>query len=301
MHCFLRYPPPPPFFFPIWKICKDCTARVAWQLHQAVCVNSLCVDDVVDLEMLGLSCKLQSVAFHTMLSSLASSGNTLHISNRDDNNDDDCGFTCTVAKSQKWSHPTSFFLLELRISVKHDATPRPGVWRTAVEAELFRLPTADSRQVKICNSQESRGQSLTQSLTLSLPDWTQKFKKKKWIKKPDIVHQQSCQHLYCMTILRERFWCFVTLQTLSCVCVTSVPRPPPTTPHPRSHPPDQGTRGKSHTQPWSSCFYSTWLPVQDALFNLWSNLFEEWLLWRLCLILLLIFVFLMLCLYAALH
>lgn len=54
------------------KICKDCTAGVAWQLHQAVCVNSLCVDDVVDLEMLGLSCELRSVAFHTMLSSLAS-------------------------------------------------------------------------------------------------------------------------------------------------------------------------------------------------------------------------------------
>lgn len=35
--------------------------------------------------------------------------------------------------------------------------------------------------------------------------------------------------------------------------------------------------------------------------DLWSNLFQEWVLWRLCLILLLIFVFLMLCFYAALH
>lgn len=94
---YLRLPLPL-FFLGNLKICKDCTACVAWQLHQAVCVNSLCVDDVVDLEMLGLSCELRSVAFHTMLSSLASFGNTLHICNQDGN---DCGFTCTVAKSQK--------------------------------------------------------------------------------------------------------------------------------------------------------------------------------------------------------
>lgn len=75
---------PPPFFFPFFffsflKICKDCTARVAWQLHQAVCVNSLCVDDVVDLEMLGSSCELRSVAFHSVLSSLASVRNTASV------------------------------------------------------------------------------------------------------------------------------------------------------------------------------------------------------------------------------
>lgn len=64
------------FFFSFLKICKDCTARVAWQLHQAGCVNSLCVDDVVDLEMLGSSCDLRSVAFHSVLSSLAGVRNT---------------------------------------------------------------------------------------------------------------------------------------------------------------------------------------------------------------------------------
>lgn len=50
----------------------NCTACVARQLHQADSVNSLCVDNVVDVEMLDLSCALQSVAFHTMLSSLVS-------------------------------------------------------------------------------------------------------------------------------------------------------------------------------------------------------------------------------------
>lgn len=175
---------------------------------------------------------------------------------------------------------------------------KPGVWRAVVEAELFTLPTADSCQVKICDGQESGLPDPV--LTLSLPDWTQKLKKKK---KTDIVHQQSCQHLYCMTILRERFWCFVTLQTLSCVCVTyQCPEsPPPPLPNPVPTLLTKVPEARVTTKPQSSWFYSTWLPVEDVLFNLWSNLFEERLLWRLCLILLLIFVFLMLCLYAALH
>lgn len=57
----------------------NCAACVARQLHQADYVNSLCVGNVVDVEMLDLSCALQSVAFHTRLSSSVSV-KTLYIS-----------------------------------------------------------------------------------------------------------------------------------------------------------------------------------------------------------------------------
>lgn len=214
MKCFLRSPP---FFFYL-KIYKDCTARVAWQLHQAVCVDSLCVDDVVDLEMLGLSCELRSVAFHTMLSSLASFGNTLHICNRDD---DDCGFTCTVAESQKWIHWLLFAWVAFISQTWRDAE---AGWNWTVDASDRRFSPSE-------NLPRPGESGLPDPvLTLSLPDWTHI---------PDIVHQQSCQHLYCMTILRERFWCFVTLQILSCVCVTyQCPESPPHPPKSRSHTPD---------------------------------------------------------------
>lgn len=48
------------FFFFALKFSKNCAACVARQLHQADYVNSLCVGNVVDVEMLDSSCALQS-------------------------------------------------------------------------------------------------------------------------------------------------------------------------------------------------------------------------------------------------
>lgn len=49
------------------------------------------------------------------------------------------------------------------------------------------------------------------------------------------LSSQSCQHVYCMTILQEEFRCFVNFELFEhCVCVTeqcpTLPQPP-TTPH----------------------------------------------------------------------
>lgn len=116
---------------------------------------------------------------------------------------------------------------------------------------------------------------------------------------------QSCQHVYCMTILQEEFRCFVNFELFEhCVCVTEqCPTPPHPIPHtPPPNPLYRLPEPRVNTKPRSLAIYNIWLPnIPDALWNLWSNLFQEWVLWRLCLILLLIFVFLMLCFYAALH
>lgn len=88
LHSFVRF-----FLFAL-TFCKNGTACVARQLHQADYVNSLCVDNVVDVEMLDLSCALQSVAFHTILSSLVSV-KTLYIYTYNENY---CGFTCTIVE-----------------------------------------------------------------------------------------------------------------------------------------------------------------------------------------------------------
>lgn len=175
---------------------------------------------------------------------------------------------------------------------------KPGVWRAVVEAELFTLPTADSCQVKICDGQESGLPDPV--LTLSLPDWTQKLKKKKknWHCSSTVV---STFILHDNTAGEILMFCNSSNSEL-CLCDISVPRiPPPPLPNPVPTLLTKVPEARVTTKPQSSWFYSTWLPVEDVLFNLWSNLFEERLLWRLCLILLLIFVFLMLCLYAALH
>lgn len=83
LHSFVRF-----FFLFALKFSKNCAACVARQLHQADYVNSLCVGNVVDVEMLDLSCALQSVAFHTRLSSLVSV-KTLYIYTYNENY---CGF-----------------------------------------------------------------------------------------------------------------------------------------------------------------------------------------------------------------
>lgn len=56
-----------------------CDACVARQLHQAHYITSLCVDNVVEVEMLDLSCSLQCVAFHTRLSGLFSVKHTVYL------------------------------------------------------------------------------------------------------------------------------------------------------------------------------------------------------------------------------
>lgn len=55
------------FFFCLFALefSKNRAVCVARQLQQANYVNSLCVGNVVDVEMLDMSCALQSVAFHT--------------------------------------------------------------------------------------------------------------------------------------------------------------------------------------------------------------------------------------------
>lgn len=75
---------------------KNSAACVARQLHQADYVNSLCVGDVIDVEMLDLSGALQSVAFHTRLSSLVSV-KTLYIYTYNANY---CGCTCVTIVEQ---------------------------------------------------------------------------------------------------------------------------------------------------------------------------------------------------------
>lgn len=66
---------------------------------------------------------------------------------------------------------------------------------------------------------------LTPGLTLSLPDWTWG----KLTKKNLTSLSQSCQHVYCMTIPQEEFWCFVKLWTLwaLCLCDRAVPQKHP--------------------------------------------------------------------------
>lgn len=185
--------------------------------------------------MLGLSCELRSVAFHTMLWSSATFGNTLHICNRDDDN---CGFTCTVAESQKLIHRLLF--PELRLSVKCGVTLRPGVWRTAVEAELLALPTADSRRgLKICDGQESRA-SPTQSWPSHCQTGDRNLKKNTWHCWSTVV---STFILHDNTAGEILMFCNSSNSEL-CLCDISVPRTPP--PHSRSQPPDRGTRGESH-------------------------------------------------------
>lgn len=66
LHSFVRF-----FSFAL-KFSKNCAVCVARKLHQADYVNSLCVGNVVEVEMLDSSCALQSVAFHTRLSRLVS-------------------------------------------------------------------------------------------------------------------------------------------------------------------------------------------------------------------------------------
>lgn len=90
LHSFVRFT----FFFLALKFAKICAAGVARQPHQAHYVNCLCVGDVVEVEMLDLSCASQSVAFHTRLSGLVSV-KTLYIYTYDESC---CGFKCTVVK-----------------------------------------------------------------------------------------------------------------------------------------------------------------------------------------------------------
>lgn len=52
--------------------------------------------------------------------------------------------------------------------------------------------------------------------------------------KNSTVLSQSCQNVYCMTILQEEFWCFVNFELFEhCVCVTEPRTPPPPPPPPR--------------------------------------------------------------------
>lgn len=92
LHSFVRF-----FFLFALKFSKNCAACVARQLHQADYVNSLCVGNVVDVEMLDLSCALQSVAFHTRLSSLVSV-KTLYIYTY---NEIIVASTCTIVRTDK--------------------------------------------------------------------------------------------------------------------------------------------------------------------------------------------------------
>jgi len=89
-------------FFSAFKFSKKCAACVARQLHQVDYVNSLCVGNVIDVEMLDLSCALQSVAFHTRLANLVGV-KTLFIYTY---NEDYCGFTCAIV--EQTSHKKEF-------------------------------------------------------------------------------------------------------------------------------------------------------------------------------------------------
>lgn len=100
-------------------------------------------------------------------------------------------------------------------------TLRPGAWRTAVEAELLMLPTADSRQVKICGGQESQA-----SPTLSWPSHCQtghRNNKKNWHCSSTVV---STFILHDNTAGEILMFCNSSNSEL-CLCDISVPRIPP--------------------------------------------------------------------------
>lgn len=86
-------------------------------------------------------------------------------------------------------------------------------------------------------------------LTLSLPEWTRKLSKNL------AMLSQLCQHVYCMTILQEEFWCFVIFEHVFVWPVSKLPHPHPT------QLPEPGV----DKEPCPSLFYNIWLPVPDAL------------------------------------
>lgn len=93
-----------------------------------------------------------------------------------------------------------------------------SVFYSWILAEGVILSSPDARQ-KAWTSEPwnaTGGKSSTVlGLTLSLPDWTWKLLKNL------TLLSQSCQHVYCMTILQEEFWCFVNFELFEhCVCVT---------------------------------------------------------------------------------
>lgn len=75
---------------------------------------------------------------------------------------------------------------------------------------------------------------------------------------------QSCQHVYCMTILKEEFWCFVNFELFEhCVCVTEqCPNPLPPTPR---HPELRVDTKPPPDPPF--VIYNIWLPIPDALWT----------------------------------
>lgn len=108
-----------------------------------------------------------------------------------------------------------------------------SVFYSWILAEGVILSSPDARQKAWASEpwNVTGGKSSTDlGLTLSLPDWTWKLLKNL------TLLSQSCQHVYCMTILQEEFWCFVNFELFEhCVCVTeqcpqssSYPSPSPT-------------------------------------------------------------------------
>lgn len=97
----------------------------------------------------------------------------------------------------------------------------------------------------------------------SLPDWIWKL-----LRNVTLLSSQSCQRVYCMTILQEEIWCFVNFElSVNCVRVTEPsPAPPPSPPRPHPKLPEPRVNTKPRPQSSftiSDCqFYMPFEPVK---------------------------------------
>lgn len=109
----------------------------------------------------------------------------------------------------------------------------------------------------------------------SLPDWTWEL-----LRNVTLLSSQSCQRVYCMTILQEEIWCFVNFELCElCSCDRAQPSP---SPRPRPTP-------NFLTQEWirspGPSHHLRYLTANSTCpLSLWNRSFQEWVLWRLCLI-----------------
>lgn len=141
-----------------------------------------------------------------------------------------CGFMCTIVEQISHKNWFTYILFLLVYLVKCDVIPRIFQLKLEMFYHYFFnhgrwLPK--NRDVwqegwKSCATfSAQRGE--THCVTRALPDWTwELFKKKKL---------SECQHVYCMTILQEQFWCFVKFWTFWTLCFLwwswHTPPPPP--------------------------------------------------------------------------
>lgn len=126
----------------------------------------------------------------------------------------------------------------------------------------------------------------------SLPDWTWEL-----LRNVTLLSSQSCQRVYCMTILQEEIWCFVNFELCElCSCDRAQPSPSPA-----PAPPQTSWPKSEYEAPAPVIIYDIWLPILHALWACEIDHFKNGCCGDCVWYLLLLFVFLMLCFYAAFH